>query len=155
MTVLAPSGRRPDQAKAPPPPREREDVEALIEEARQRARKRRRRHGGALATGVLAGIGLYAAFGGHTHSHPGAAPRPRAAAGVALTRTCRTSQLKITTIHSFAGLGHSGGHIAFTNESRTACVLTGWPKLMTVTAAGRSSAAVDYPASSFEVTHTG
>ncbi len=71
------------------------------------------------------------------------------------THACHTSQLRIRTFHSFAGLGHSGAYIAFTNQSRTACDLRGWPKLMTVTAAGHASAADDWPASSFEVTHTG
>jgi hypothetical protein len=68
---------------------------------------------------------------------------------------CHTSQLSIRTFHSFAGLDHSGAYIAFTNQSRTACELTGWPKLMAITAARQASAAVDWPAASFEVTATG
>jgi uncharacterized protein DUF4232 len=83
----------------------------------------------------------------------GAARPP--AAGSAVAHSCSTRQLKITTIHSFAGLGHSGAYIAFTNESRRTCALRGWPKLVAITAAGRTSEAVDYPASSFEVTGTG
>jgi hypothetical protein len=71
------------------------------------------------------------------------------------THACHTSQLRITTVHSFAGLGHSGAYIAFTNRSRISCAVTGWPKLLAITAARHASEAVDYPAYSFEVTRTG
>jgi hypothetical protein len=71
------------------------------------------------------------------------------------THRCHTSLLRIRTFHSFAGLNHSGAYIAFTNHSRTACELKGWPKLLAITAAGRASKAVDSPAYSFEVTRTG
>jgi hypothetical protein len=71
------------------------------------------------------------------------------------THRCHTSLLRIRTFRSFAGLNHSGAYIAFTNRGRTACELKGWPKLVAITAAGRASKAVDYPAYSFEVTRTG
>jgi hypothetical protein len=71
------------------------------------------------------------------------------------THRCHAAQLRIRTFHSFAGLGHSGAYIAFRNQSRIACELTGWPKLLAITAAGHGSEAVDYPAYSFEVTRTG
>ncbi len=155
MTLLAPPGRQLTHTAEPLLPRECEEPEALIEEARQRARKRRRRYAAALATGVLLGAGLYVGFGGHTGSHHRPRPRPRAVAGVAHARVCRTSQLKITTIHSGGRLGTSGAYIAFTNASRTSCELTGWPELIAITATGHVSAARHYPASSFTVTTTG
>lgn len=68
---------------------------------------------------------------------------------------CRASQLKIKTIHSYAGLAHSGAYIAFTNQSPVRCELTGWPKLVAITAAGKATRATDGPASSFTVTTRG
>lgn len=68
------------------------------------------------------------------------------------TRACRASQLKIRTIHSSAGLGKAGAYIAFTNVSRAACELTGWPKLVAITAAGKASTARDVPPSAFPAT---
>jgi hypothetical protein len=146
MTLLAP----PDRTGDPLPSPQCEELEALIEEARARACKRRRRYGAAFA-----GAGLYAGFSGHTASQPQVARRPPATAELALTRACRTSQLQITTIYSYAGLGSSGAYISFTNQSRTPCELTGWPKLVAITSARHPFAAMHDPASSFEVTKTG
>jgi hypothetical protein len=154
MAVVASPDRRPDHPEQPLPPSEPEELKGLIARARERAPKRRRRHGALLAAGMLAAAGLVV-FGGHAASHHRATPRQQAAAGSAFARTCRTSQLKITTIHSGAGLGTSGAYIAFANESGAACQLTGWPRVVAVTAAGHPSPARDYPAPSFTVTTTG
>jgi len=64
---------------------------------------------------------------------------------------CETTQLTIRMIHSMAGLGQSGGTLAFINRSPTSCTLHGWPKLQGLTAAGRATTARDVPAGSVGV----
>jgi hypothetical protein len=68
-----------------------------------------------------------------------------ASAGVWLSASrvprCETPELTIRMVHSMAGLGQSGGTLAFINRSGEACTLHGWPKLQGLTAAGRVSAA--------------
>jgi hypothetical protein len=63
-------------------------------------------------------------------------------------RTCRTSELSIRMVHSMAGLGRSGGTLALTNPSASACELHGWPKPVPVTAAGHAVVARDVPGGS-------
>jgi hypothetical protein len=70
---------------------------------------------------------------------------PHRPAGV---RSCQTSELSIRMAHSMAGLGQSGGTLALTNRSASACELRGWPKLVPVTAAGHAGVARDVPGGS-------
>src|SRR5437016_3628332 len=60
----------------------------------------------------------------------------------AATRTCATSQLRIKLVKSLVAAGNVGGYIAFANRGSAPCRLTGWPRLVAVTAAGTSRAAV-------------
>jgi hypothetical protein len=58
------------------------------------------------------------------------------------TRPCRTSDLRITLVHSGAAAGTVGGYVAFTNRAGTPCRLIGWPTLVAVTAAGAQTTAL-------------
>jgi hypothetical protein len=78
--------------------------------------------------------------------------RPAASGSYRRPQLCRTSQLRIRTIHSSAGLGKAGAYIAFTNESRIACELAGWPRLVAITTAGKALAGRDVPPSAFPAT---
>jgi hypothetical protein len=60
----------------------------------------------------------------------------------ASARVCPTSQLQIRLARSFVAAGNVGGYIAFVNRAGIACRLTGWPKLVAVTAVGRSTTAL-------------
>ena len=51
---------------------------------------------------------------------------------------CATSDLRITLTRSFAAMTNAGGYIVFTNRSRRACSLRGWPKVEAVTSTGSS-----------------
>jgi len=45
-------------------------------------------------------------------------------------------------VGSYAGLGHAGGIIGFTNRSSTTCRLTGWPTLVALSNTGRTATAL-------------
>jgi hypothetical protein len=148
MPLLTPPKHGGDPHLSP----EREELEALIEEARARARKRRRRYGAALALGALAATGLHLGFSGQAipRQRPGTQrPLP---AGSASIRTCRTSQLKITTVRSGAGLGQAWAYIGLTNRSQAACELEGWPTLVAITKTGKASTAHNVSPSGFPAT---
>jgi Protein of unknown function (DUF4232) len=51
-------------------------------------------------------------------------------------RNCARAQLTVRVARWLLGTTHTGGYIVFTNRSRTACRLTGWPRLVGVTATG-------------------
>jgi hypothetical protein len=51
-------------------------------------------------------------------------------------RACRTSDLEIGLIRSFAAMTNAGGYIGFTNVSRRICVLHGWPRVVAVRDSG-------------------
>ena len=69
------------------------------------------------------------------------------------SRACRTSQLKIATINSGAGLSKAWAYIGFTNASRRECELAGWPRLVAITKTGEASTARDVvPPSAFPIT---
>ena len=55
---------------------------------------------------------------------------------------CRTSQLKITMPRSMAAGGPAGGYLGFTSHARRPCILHGWPAVVGVTAAGKTSTAI-------------
>jgi hypothetical protein len=57
-------------------------------------------------------------------------------------RNCTSSQLRVRVARWLLGTTHTGGYISFTNHSHTSCRLTGWPRLVGVTAAGAKTAAV-------------
>lgn len=76
---------------------------------------------------------------------PGATPTFLARA----THTCRTSQLKITMGHTFAGLGTAGANIRFINKSTATCELHGWPTLIAETAGAAHAHALDRPGTEF------
>jgi hypothetical protein len=61
---------------------------------------------------------------------------------------CPTAALGVRLIHSMAGLGQSGGYLAFTNRSNSTCKLRGWPKLIGLTAQGQATSARDVAAGS-------
>jgi hypothetical protein len=57
------------------------------------------------------------------------------------TGTCTTSQLTIRLTRSLVAAGNVGGVISLKNRSGATCRLTGWPTLVAVTRAGRSTTA--------------
>jgi hypothetical protein len=57
------------------------------------------------------------------------------------TRTCTTAQLTIRLTRSLVAAGNVGGYISFKNRRGATCRLTGWPTLVAVTRAGRSTTA--------------
>jgi len=77
-----------------------------------------------------------------------AAP-PAVATPLTGAHACRTSQLKITRGHSFAGLGTSGEDIRFINRSTSICELHGWPTLVAETAGAAHAHVVDRPGAEF------
>jgi len=52
---------------------------------------------------------------------------------------CVTAQLKISIIDTGALAGQAGGYLKFTNDSRAPCRMSGWPVVIGLTAAGRTT----------------
>jgi len=61
--------------------------------------------------------------------------------GAPTERICITQQLHVWVTRTGAAAGTVGGYLAFTNRSRTACSLRGWPTL-TALRPGASSSAI-------------
>jgi hypothetical protein len=100
----------------------------------------RARSGGALLLVLIAAAGCGSATAGAVgktavgktqvpHTAPGPAP------------VCAASQLKISMAGGVGGLGQQGGVLSFANTGSTTCRLTGWPRLVGITAAGAMSTA--------------
>ena len=79
---------------------------------------------------VLSLIALAAC--GTSANPPSQQPRPVA---------CRTAQLRVE-LHAAASLGVLYGYLSFTNTSHSGCIVTGWPTVIGVPAAGMSTAGV-------------
>jgi hypothetical protein len=62
---------------------------------------------------------------------------------------CRLAQLTVSTRHSFAGLGSARAYIAFTNRSPRPCQMSGWPRVVGITAKGIRVRTHDWPARDF------
>jgi hypothetical protein len=56
-------------------------------------------------------------------------------------RNCRASQLTVRVARWALGTTHTGGYIAFTNQSHSSCRMTGWPTLAGETAARATTVA--------------
>lgn len=84
-------------------------------------------------------------------------PMSTPVARVARQPTCSLAQLRIAVGHSFAADTVAGANIRFTNRSRRACWLHGWPRLVFATARhGRVVRAIDAPDWQFaDVQHIG
>ena len=54
------------------------------------------------------------------------------------TGACVTSQLKISLTNTGALAGQAGGYLKFTNDSGTACRMSGWPAATGLTATGKA-----------------
>lgn len=67
-----------------------------------------------------------------------ASATPSASATVA---ACRASQLKVTLVTSGVATGNVGAVIGFANQGTAPCQLSGWPKVVGVTAAGATAGA--------------
>ena len=52
---------------------------------------------------------------------------------------CVTAQLKISIIDTGALAGQAGGYLKFTNDSQTPCHMSGWPVVIGLTAAGKTT----------------
>jgi hypothetical protein len=65
------------------------------------------------------------------------------ASGAASARAplCSDRGLEIRVVRSTFGAGNVGGYIGFTNRTKRSCRLSGWPTMVAVTAAGRSTTA--------------
>ena len=68
--------------------------------------------------------------GGNT----GTSPNP-ASAG----EDCATSQLSISLVDTGALAGQAGGYLKFTNDTGTACRISGWPSVTGLTATGQAT----------------
>src|SRR5258706_10981141 len=87
-----------------------------------------------LAVACRGAVGIAAALGGGAGTAEFSARRDRTDTRLANAMpACRTSQLKITMGHSFAGLGTAGASIRFINHSTLSCELHGWPTLIAET----------------------
>jgi len=56
--------------------------------------------------------------------------------------SCTTSELKIRLVSSGVAAGTVGGYIGFTNRGSVPCRLTGWPTLVALMRAGKSTPAL-------------
>jgi hypothetical protein len=112
----------------------------------------RARSGGAFLLVLIAAAGCGSATAGavgktqvpHTAATTSAtsAPPPGATARSAgQGPVCTASQLKISMAGGVGGLGQQGGVLSFANTGSTTCRLTGWPRLVGITAAGAMSTA--------------
>jgi Domain of unknown function (DUF4232) len=54
---------------------------------------------------------------------------------------CRTSQLRVTVLRGLAAGGTAGGYLGFASHARRPCILHGWPTVVGVTSAGKTSTA--------------
>jgi Protein of unknown function (DUF4232) len=79
-----------------------------------------------------------ASSGTGTTSADGSVLTAGAAAGDGLA-ACATAQLKIALTSTGALAGQAGGYLRFTNDSHSACRLTGWPAVAGVTATGKAT----------------
>ena len=61
-------------------------------------------------------------------------PSPASAGG-----DCATSALSISLVNTGALAGQAGGYLKFTNDSGTACRMSGWPKVTGLTATGQAT----------------
>jgi len=118
---------------APPGPPRPDELELLIREAR--ARQRRRWAIAASVVALVAGTGVAALSVVDAPSHRSSqAPGP-AAAGA---NGCRVGSLAISLVRTGAVMGEEGGLLRFTNGTRTACRISGWPVVTAVEAGGRT-----------------
>ena len=74
-----------------------------------------------------------------TATSPGAmstatSPSPASAGG-----DCATSQLRISLVDTGALAGQAGGYLKFTNDTATACRISGWPSVTGLTATGQAT----------------
>jgi len=77
---------------------------------------------------------------GPSSSPPGSAsPRPSSSGQQPRPVACRTAQLRIE-LHAAASLGVLHGYLSFTNTSGYSCIVTGWPTVIGVPAAGMAAA---------------
>jgi len=70
-------------------------------------------------------------------------------------RPCTFADLEIRVTHGGAAGPTVGGYLTFTNRSSTACVLTGWPKVSTVSRTGAVRPAHDVRTTQFGPTQFG
>ena len=105
----------------------------------------------ACCLGLAACSGRHALIGASAGSAspatPTGAPTPSPAATSTVARprhfpVCRTSQLKITVLRGLAAGGTAGGYLGFTSQARRPCILYGWPTVVGVTAADKTSSAI-------------
>ena len=68
-------------------------------------------------------------------------PAIASAATTVVGPPCRTAQLQISMVDSYAAAGTVGAWLRFLNTSTTTCMLDGWPTLIGVTATGAQTTA--------------
>jgi Protein of unknown function (DUF4232) len=100
-------------------------------------------------------LGLAACSSGHAPiAAPAGSQSPAPRTTSAVTRAgraavCRTSRLKIRVLRGLAAGGTAGGYLGFTSRARRPCILHGWPAVVGITAAGRTSTAIRRTATVF------
>lgn len=110
-------------------------TELLIKEARQKTRRRRLKVGEILLAVVV--LAVVVAYG---IGHIGTEARPKTATSPSVTasaQTCTLSQLSLISDRggwhaNYAAAGQFTETLTFTNVSRSACQLSGWPRVQTV-----------------------
>jgi hypothetical protein len=97
---------------------------------------------GTVAPGALAAAVCLLTITACASQQAGGAPAPAASGETAVATSltdCATPQLKIALTNTGALGGQAGGYLRFTNDSHTACSLSGWPVVAGVTAAGKAA----------------
>jgi hypothetical protein len=119
--------------------------ELIIKEARQR---HRRRVLVAVGIVVLVGIGILVAVltlksHGATSPHSSAVSVVRPDPLPTVTTVCQAGQLQVSSLGGGAGAGNVDQVFGFVNTGRTACSLTGYPKVAALDAGGQQVAVAE------------
>jgi len=112
-------------------------TELLIKEARRKTRRRRLKVAGALIASVLLAAAVVYGVG---HSGNGARPTKVTSPSSLVTASaprCASSQLRLISDRggwnaNYAAMGQYRETLTFTNVSRSACQLSGWPRVRAV-----------------------
>jgi hypothetical protein len=80
-------------------------------------------------------------------------PTSTGSSSAASVDACTTAQLKISLIDTGALAGQAGGYLKFTNDSGTACGMSGWPAVAGLTAAGKATALLNLQSTMFGAWH--
>jgi len=113
--------------------------ELIIREARQRHRRRLLAIAGIVAIVVMGAVMAAIDLGGYGSSSHESSPNPTHLSPPQqpmLSTRCHSGQINVTTITGGAGAGQRSQELGFENVGRSACMLTGYPAVVALNAAG-------------------